>query len=74
MSNSVIEEWEKDFSGLEALQTIHVSDVPKYKKAALEVSMKIEFKKITVDEFEVWTPTGRDLTEFWLELEDNGGF
>jgi len=59
------EDWEKDFSGLEKLRTIKTSQLIIYLNAADESKIRMEFKKINRDEYEIWTPKNMDLTEFW---------
>lgn len=59
------EDWEKDFSGLEKLRTIKANQLIIYLNAADESKIRIEFKKINRDEYEIWTPVNMDLTEFW---------
>lgn len=64
------EDWEKDFSGLELLFEIHDHEVAGFSEAAKALKMKIEFKNINPGRPEVWTPKGRDLTDFWKKLEE----
>ncbi len=59
-----IEDWEKDFTGLEKLREIKRSDLSLYKQAAEKIGMRLEFKGI-----EVWTPKDEDLTLFWKALK-----
>jgi len=68
----MVEDWEKDFSGLEKLRTIKAVKLMGYLNASDEVGLRLEFKSISRDEYEIWTPKGRDLTEFWEELKLHG--
>lgn len=63
------EDWEKDFTGLELLHEIYDHEVEAFSDTAKALDMRIEFKSIKPGRPEVWTPSGRDLTDFWDKLE-----
>lgn len=66
------EDWEKDFSGLEKLVSIQKNKLIIYLESAAESNIRMEFKDNDPNTYEIWTPKGVDLTEFWEELKLHG--
>ena len=65
----MIEDWEKDFSGLEKLRTINKNQLTFYLDAAQTSGVGMEFKHVSEDKYEIWTPKGMSLSAFWNALK-----
>ena len=64
-----MENWEKDFHGLEpCLEKFKPGEANKIKMACEACGFKFQIKKIAGGQLELYTPAGRDLTDFWEEF------
>jgi len=68
----MVEDWEKDFSGLERLRGVKPEEAHGYTETAKKLGIRLEFKSISSGLSEIWVLPDEDLTFFWKELKANG--
>ena len=71
---SKTENWEKDFSGLEALKIISSDQLNRHQAIAKACDVRLEYKIVPSEhagkpsKVELWVEPDQDLTEFWSKL------
>jgi hypothetical protein len=68
----MIEDWEKDFTGLNKLSSILPSQVRIYKEAAAASNMRMATKNADRGMVEVWTED-KDHELFWAKIKELRG-
>ncbi len=67
-----IEDWEKDYTGLERLRSVKPAEVKTYIKTAKKLGIRLESRAINPELYEILVLPREDLTFFWKELKANG--
>ena len=68
-----IEDWEKDFTGLEHWLLTDIETAKIFTGTAKILNIRMEYKTVSAHSAELWVGEDEDLDELWNKLEGENG-